>query len=144
MISIIPSSIFNEKEKNIKTKLIKSRSDRNSNRNNGAHLPSHDNKHQSKKSVLDKIYLDIQTLAPCCAVNDNTTLSDRENEPIVKYKNNDSPSTYFEQYVSRIKSHMEPTFKCLVIGDVGVGKTSFVQRYVYQSRIRDYKGTLGG
>ena len=39
---------------------------------------------------------------------------------------------------------MEPTFKCLVIGDVGVGKTSFVQKYVYNKKIKDYKSTLGG
>lgn len=45
-----------------------------------------------------------------------------------------------KRYIGR----MEPTFKCLVVGDVGVGKTSFVQKYVYNKKVTDYKATLGG
>ena len=52
------------------------------------------------------------------------------------------PSTLREN--SRYHGPMEPTFKCLVIGDVGVGKTSFVQKYAHNKNITDYKATLGG
>ena len=39
---------------------------------------------------------------------------------------------------------MERTLKVILVGDAGVGKTSFVQRYVDQSFLKDYKATIGG
>ncbi|PNF22209.1 Ras-related protein Rab-7L1, partial [Cryptotermes secundus] len=37
----------------------------------------------------------------------------------------------------------EKVFKVLIVGDPSVGKTSFVQRYVYNTFNRHYKGTVG-
>ena len=39
---------------------------------------------------------------------------------------------------------MDHTYKVLVIGDPGVGKTSMVQSYVHGLYTKDYKATLGG
>jgi Ras-related protein Rab-7L1 len=37
----------------------------------------------------------------------------------------------------------DKVFKVLIVGDPAVGKTSFVQRYVYNAFNRHYKGTVG-
>jgi Ras-related protein Rab-7L1 len=37
----------------------------------------------------------------------------------------------------------EKVFKVLIVGNPSVGKTSFVQRYVYNTFNTHYKGTVG-
>ncbi|XP_023688057.1 ras-related protein Rab-38-like [Paramormyrops kingsleyae] len=41
------------------------------------------------------------------------------------------------------KSHKERLYKVLVIGDLGVGKTSIIKRYVQQSFSGNYRATIG-
>ena len=45
--------------------------------------------------------------------------------------------------ISDIAPSSEKLFKVLLIGDPGVGKTSFVQRYTNDAFKDDYKGTVG-
>ena len=39
---------------------------------------------------------------------------------------------------------MEIPFKCLLIGDAGVGKTSFSRAYAWNAKLQEYKSTIGG
>uniref|UniRef100_A0A4W5LQ06 RAB38, member RAS onco family n=1 Tax=Hucho hucho TaxID=62062 RepID=A0A4W5LQ06_9TELE len=40
-------------------------------------------------------------------------------------------------------NHKEHLFKILVIGDLGVGKTSIIKRYVHQNFSPNYRATIG-
>lgn len=40
-------------------------------------------------------------------------------------------------------SHKEHLYKILVIGDLGVGKTSIIKRYVHQNFSPNYRATIG-
>ena len=54
----------------------------------------------------------------------------------------DDPS-FFPDLSTTFTSTRECLFKVLLIGDPGVGKTSFVQRYTNNMFRTDYKGTVG-
>uniref|UniRef100_A0AAV2JDG4 Uncharacterized protein n=1 Tax=Knipowitschia caucasica TaxID=637954 RepID=A0AAV2JDG4_KNICA len=44
---------------------------------------------------------------------------------------------------SAVDMHQELLFKVLVIGDLGVGKTSIIKRYVHQIFSQHYRATIG-
>ncbi|GAA6075828.1 ras-related protein Rab-38 [Tachysurus ichikawai] len=41
------------------------------------------------------------------------------------------------------RNHKEHLYKILVIGDLGVGKTSIIKRYVHQTYSTNYRATIG-
>ena len=46
-------------------------------------------------------------------------------------------------YAAMQNNHKEHLYKILVIGDLGVGKTSIIKRYVHQNFSPNYRATIG-